>query len=78
MENNKIILFKIQFFSDWLNKPSVGVPSAETFVSGAIRTLGVADRTTGYWAHSLQNYFAGKYFRGCGYGQIGLLLFVLG
>lgn len=45
-------------FSDWLNKPSITVPTAETFVSCAIRTLGVTNRTTGYWGHSLQIYFS--------------------
>ena len=41
-------------FSDTLNKPSIFVPSAENFVSQAVRTIGFAKETTGYWSHGLQ------------------------
>ena len=41
-------------FSDTLNKPSIFVPSAENFASQAVRTIGFAKETTGYWSHGLQ------------------------
>ena len=34
--------------------PGVFVPTAQTFASSAINTLGYSLHTTGYWAHSLQ------------------------
>ncbi|MPC56877.1 Inactive hydroxysteroid dehydrogenase-like protein 1 [Portunus trituberculatus] len=34
--------------------PGVFVPTAQTYASSAINTLGYARHTTGYWAHSLQ------------------------
>ncbi|KAK8747322.1 hypothetical protein OTU49_016747, partial [Cherax quadricarinatus] len=41
---------------DTFRKPGIFVPTASTFVSNAIHTLGYARRTTGYWAHGLQIY----------------------
>ena len=46
-------------FSDTLNKPSIFVPSAETFVKQAVSTIGFASCTTGYWSHSLQTALMG-------------------
>ena len=34
-------------------KPHVGTPSAETFASSTIRTIGIADVTCGYWIHEV-------------------------
>jgi 17beta-estradiol 17-dehydrogenase / very-long-chain 3-oxoacyl-CoA reductase len=44
-------------FSDNLNTPSLLVPSPEAFTAQAVRTLGFASKTTGYWSHSLQTGF---------------------
>ncbi|XP_054722876.1 inactive hydroxysteroid dehydrogenase-like protein 1 [Uloborus diversus] len=41
-------------FSSLLQRPSFLVPDPERFVRSAICTLGVADRTTGFWSHGLQ------------------------
>ncbi len=41
-------------FSDDLNKPSLLVPEPEVFVKSVLRSLGFAQRTTGYWSHSLE------------------------
>ena len=35
-------------------KPSIAVPSAETYVKHALQTLGLSRRNTGYWSHSVQ------------------------
>ncbi|XP_075199511.1 inactive hydroxysteroid dehydrogenase-like protein 1 [Anomaloglossus baeobatrachus] len=35
-------------------------PFPEVYTRHAVRTLGFSTRTTGYWAHSLQNYYATK------------------
>ena len=50
---------KMTSYADLMQKPSLFVPSPETFVHSAIRTLGVVQRTTGYWPHGLQVWFAG-------------------
>ncbi|KAK8388350.1 hypothetical protein O3P69_020381 [Scylla paramamosain] len=44
-------------YSDLVHKPGVFIPTASTYASSAINTLGYTCRTTGYWAHSLQLYF---------------------
>lgn len=36
-----------------VRKPSLNIPSAETYVRAALATLGVADRTNGYWVHDI-------------------------
>jgi len=41
-------------FSDFIGRPSLLVPNAQTFVRSALSTLGVCNRTTGYWSHELQ------------------------
>ena len=41
-------------FSDFIGRPSLLVPNAQSFVRSALSTLGVCDRTTGYWSHELQ------------------------
>ena len=46
-------------FSDTLKKPSIFVPTPETFVNSAIRTIGFSSCTTGYWSHSLQTALMG-------------------
>ncbi|XP_045135817.1 inactive hydroxysteroid dehydrogenase-like protein 1 [Portunus trituberculatus] len=43
-------------YSDLVHDPGVFVPTAQTYASSAINTLGYARHTTGYWAHSLQSY----------------------
>lgn len=50
---------KMTSYTDMMQKPSLFVPSPETFVHSAIRTLGVVQRTTGYWPHGLQVWLAG-------------------
>lgn len=40
-------------------KPSIAVPSAETYVKHALQTLGLSRRNTGYWSHSVQGWFQG-------------------
>lgn len=48
-------------FSDILQRPNVLVPTASTFVSNAVHTLGYARRTSGYWAHGIQVHMAEKF-----------------
>jgi len=48
-------------FSDFIGRPSLLVPNAQTFVSSALSTVGVCNRTTGYWSHELQ-FFAASLF----------------
>ncbi|XP_067136829.1 inactive hydroxysteroid dehydrogenase-like protein 1 [Centruroides vittatus] len=45
---------KLVQFSAYLREPSFLAPDAATFCRSAVATLGVADRTTGYWSHGLQ------------------------
>ncbi|XP_078366081.1 inactive hydroxysteroid dehydrogenase-like protein 1 isoform X2 [Oculina patagonica] len=40
-------------------KPSIAVPSPETYVKNALNTLGVSRRNTGYWSHAIQGWFVG-------------------
>ncbi len=35
-------------------KPSLMNPDAEKYVAATIRTLGLENRTAGYWAHRIQ------------------------
>lgn len=35
-------------------KPSIAVPSPETYVKNALNTLGYSRRSTGYWSHAIQ------------------------
>ncbi|KAJ7370573.1 Inactive hydroxysteroid dehydrogenase-like protein 1 [Desmophyllum pertusum] len=35
-------------------KPSIAVPSPDTYVKNALNTLGVSRRNTGYWSHAIQ------------------------
>ncbi|XP_063858203.1 inactive hydroxysteroid dehydrogenase-like protein 1 [Scylla paramamosain] len=44
-------------YCDLVHKPGVFIPTAPTYASSAINTLGYAHHTTGYWSHSLQAYF---------------------
>jgi len=46
-------------YSALMQKPSLFVPSPETFVRSSIKTLGFVQRTTGYWPHALQVWLAG-------------------
>ena len=41
-------------FSDFIGRPSLLVPNAQTFVRSALSTLGICNRTTGYWSHEFQ------------------------
>lgn len=41
-------------FSSFLQRPSFVVPDPERFVRSAIQTIGVSNRTTGFWSHGLQ------------------------
>ena len=41
-------------FSDYIGRPSLLVPNAQTFVRSALSTIGIRSRTTGYWSHELQ------------------------
>merc|ERR1711974_155895 len=45
-------------YSSLMDRPSLGVPSAETYVRHALQTLGTTHRTTGYWLHGLQVWMA--------------------
>jgi len=42
---------------------SLRTPSAQTYATHAIQTLGWTRQTTGYWPHSLENYLLGCLFR---------------
>ena len=46
-------------YTELMREPSLFVPSPETFVRSSIRTLGLVQRTTGYWPHGLQVWLAG-------------------
>ena len=35
-------------------KPSLMSPHPDTFVAATLRTLGLEDRTAGYWTHKIQ------------------------
>lgn len=50
---------KMTSFSDLLQSPSVAFPTAQSFTSNAIATMGRsgAHPTAGYWFHDLQHYF---------------------
>ncbi|UYV70750.1 HSDL1, partial [Cordylochernes scorpioides] len=48
------IATKLVGFSNFLQKPGLIVPGADSFTASAVATLGVSDRTTGYWTHGLQ------------------------
>ena len=37
-----------------LKKPSITAPMPDVYVSGTLRTLGLEDRTAGYWVHKIQ------------------------
>lgn len=39
-----------------IKKPSFFIPTPEAFVKGAIKTIGVENRTYGYWSHKLQGF----------------------
>lgn len=41
-------------FSSFLQRPSFVVPDPERFVKSAIQTIGISNRTTGFWSHGLQ------------------------
>lgn len=45
---------KLVRFSNFLSTPSIIVPNAETFVKSSLQTIGVSNRTTGFWTHGLQ------------------------
>jgi hypothetical protein len=47
---------KLTSFSDLLQKPSIAFPSAQSFASNAIATIGRTNSTTGYWSHGLQHF----------------------
>ena len=46
-------------YTELMQKPSLFVPSPETFVQSSIKTFGFVQRTTGYWPHALQVWLAG-------------------
>lgn len=37
-----------------IRKPSLIAPSPDTYVASALNTIGIADKTYGYWPHELQ------------------------
>ena len=37
-----------------LKEESIIAPSPDTFVTGALRSLGLEDRTAGFWSHKIQ------------------------
>ena len=37
-----------------INKPTLFIPSPTKFAKQAVNTIGLSDRTTGYWPHELQ------------------------
>ncbi|GBO13481.1 Inactive hydroxysteroid dehydrogenase-like protein 1 [Araneus ventricosus] len=41
-------------FSSFLQRPNFIVPDPHRFVNSAIQTIGVSNRTTGFWSHGLQ------------------------
>ena len=41
-----------------MQKPSLTVPSPETYARSALQTLGKTNRTHGYWPHSIQVWIA--------------------
>ncbi|GIX72175.1 inactive hydroxysteroid dehydrogenase-like protein 1 [Caerostris extrusa] len=41
-------------FSSFLQRPSFIVPDPKRFVNSAIQTIGVSNRTTGFWSHGFQ------------------------
>ncbi|KAG8193683.1 hypothetical protein JTE90_024045 [Oedothorax gibbosus] len=41
-------------FSSFLQRPSFIVPDPQRFVNSAIQTIGVSNRTTGFWSHGIQ------------------------
>ena len=45
-------------YTSLMQKPSLFVPSPEQYVQSAIRTLGITQRTTGYWPHAFQVWLA--------------------
>lgn len=45
---------KMNNFSNRLRETSLFVPDAQTYAKYAIKTLGVVDHSTGYWAHGIQ------------------------
>lgn len=36
-----------------IRKPSLMAPAAKTYVCSALNTLGISERTAGYWPHSI-------------------------
>ncbi len=38
-------------------KPGLMIPSPDTFVKSAIKTVGFADETNGYWFHTIEVVF---------------------
>lgn len=40
--------------SDYIGRPSLLVPNAQTFVRSALSTVGMCNNTTGYWSHEIQ------------------------
>ncbi|XP_078334832.1 uncharacterized protein LOC111105370 [Crassostrea virginica] len=49
---------KMTRFSHTLSKPSLLIPSAEKYAASAVATLGYTSRTSGYWPHTVQAWFA--------------------
>ncbi|XP_062609753.1 inactive hydroxysteroid dehydrogenase-like protein 1 [Saccostrea cucullata] len=45
-------------FSQTLSNPSLLIPSAEQYAQNAVATLGYTTRTSGYWPHTVQAWFA--------------------
>ncbi|XP_078699620.1 inactive hydroxysteroid dehydrogenase-like protein 1 [Branchiostoma floridae x Branchiostoma belcheri] len=49
-------------YSDIIHNPSVVIPSATGYARAALSTLGVSTSTTGYWPHTIAQWFATKLF----------------
>ncbi|XP_066943906.1 inactive hydroxysteroid dehydrogenase-like protein 1 isoform X2 [Macrobrachium rosenbergii] len=43
--------------SDLIHRPSILIPTARTFVTHSLSTLGYTARTSGYWVHGIQTHF---------------------
>lgn len=37
-----------------INEKSIIAPTSDSFVTATLRTLGLEDRTSGYWSHKIQ------------------------
>ncbi|CAG0882613.1 unnamed protein product [Cyprideis torosa] len=64
---------KMISFSPSLNSASIMVPSARSFVSSSLCTLGRSSHTTGYWTHGVQWWFV-SFVNQWWYSRIGAFI----